>query len=822
MIYPQTIEQKLGFDGIRRRVGELCASPMGRRYCDNMSFLNDCSEIMRLLHETAEMQQAMAETDPLVIGDIHDLTATLRGIRVDGVYLKLSDLTALRSSLGTMGEVTAFFESKRDEDGNTSYPCLDAIVTDLGSFEPIVAAIDRIVDRWGQVKDSASPKLAGIRSELASMSGRVNSLMRRVVARAVQEGILEADATPSVRDGRIVIPVAPMNKRRIPGIVHDESASGKTYYIEPAEVVEANNRIRELELDERHEIIRILMDMTSTIRPYADEIAASLDILGALDFIRAKARYAATAGGFMPRIESGECSMEWFGAFHPILSESLARHGRQLVKLDIVMTPKQRILVVSGPNAGGKSVVLKTVGTVQYMLQCGMLPTLNYNSTCGIFDDIFVDIGDDQSLEDDLSTYSSHLRNMKYFLAHGGGRTLFLIDEFGSGTEPQIGGAIAQAILTRYNEHQMWGVVTTHFRNLKELAETTQGLVNCSMLYDRHLMKPLFTLSIGSPGSSFAVEIARKTGLPDDIIADAEQLVGSDYINSDRYLLDINRDRRYWADKRASIKIKEKKLDRLLEGYQNEADDLHRQRRQILDDARKEALRIIEGSNAAIERTILDIRRTQAEKTATAEARRRLVDERRRLMDDTSDTKSHPLVERGLGSGRRSKKAKSEPRETQTVRQIAVGDRVTIGDSNAVGQVTAIDGRNVTVVFGNITTTTRIDRLKITDRKADSVVRKSASYISAATSEDQRQRQLQFSPELDVRGMRVDEALQAVMYYIDDAVRFDSRRVRILHGTGTGALRQAVRQYLAGLKTVSGCHDEDVRLGGAGITVVEF
>ena len=823
MIYPESIEHKIGFDTVREQVRELCTSEHGRKICEQMEFLTERQEITARLRETAEMLSIINSEADFPIGNIHDMDHVLASMRIEGVHVSAQDLLRLRASMEAMAEIAAFFKASRDDDGNSPYPHLNEIALTLITFPQLIREIDRIIDRWGNVKDNASAKLADIRASLASMSGSVNSLIRRVMNRAVREGLIESDTTPSVRDGRLVIPVSPMNKRKIPGIVHDESASGKTIFIEPAEVVEANNRIRELEIDERREIMRILVELTSLLRPHVEEIAESFVTLGIFDFIYAKARFAQNNEGNLPRI-GRDCYTEWHNAFHPILRQSLKRQNKELVKLDLRLDKDNRIVVISGPNAGGKSVALKTVGIVQYMAQCGLLPTMDSHSTLGIFSDVFIDIGDDQSIEDDLSTYSSHLRHMKTFLSRGGRRSMILIDEFGAGTEPQIGGAIAQALLKRFNEKGMWGVITTHFQNLKLLAEDTPGLVNGSMLYDRHLMRPLFKLSVGNPGSSFAVEIARKTGLPEEVIADAEQLVGSDYINADKYLLDINRDKRYWENKRASVKAKEKKLDELLAKYEAEAGTLREQRKVIIEDARKEAARIIEGSNAAIERTIHDIKRAQAEKEKTVEARKALADKRRQLTEENGHIDSHALLDK---AERRSKKKqkpaakKVENVETPT-RQIQVGDNVMLDGAGTVGTVTGISGKNATVIFGNLTTTTKLDRLTHTIRKADSGAKKAASFVSVSTREDMRERQLQFKQEIDVRGMRVDEALQTITYYIDDAVQFNSSRVRILHGTGTGALRQAIREYLEGVGAVKAYHDEDVRFGGAGITVVEF
>ncbi|MDE5912731.1 MAG: endonuclease MutS2, partial [Muribaculaceae bacterium] len=502
--------------------------------------------------------------------------------------------------------------------------------------------IDRVLDRFGNIKDSASPDLAEIRRSLAAAAGSMASAMRRVMARAVAEGLIDADDTPSMRDGLMVIPVSPMHKRKISGIVHDESASGKTVFIEPAEVVQTNNRLRELQMEERREIARILTGVADELRPNIGEILRALAIVAELDFIHAKARYAIDIEATMPHLSAGP-EMEWYHACHPVLLASLRAQGKEIVPLDITLTGEKRLLIISGPNAGGKSVTLKTVGIVQYMIQCGLLPPLYENSHVGVFDDIFIDIGDDQSIENDLSTYSSHLGHMKQFMARGRASSLILIDEFGSGTEPQIGGAIAQAILTRFAGLNMWGVITTHFQNLKQLAKELPGLVNGSMLYDRQRMEPLFRLSIGMPGSSFAVEIARKIGLPEQIISQAEEIVGSDYINMDRYLLDIARDRRYWENKRQEIRKKEKRIEQTLADYEADAENLRARRREILADAKEEAKKILEGSNAAIERTIHDIRLAQAEKDETRRIRQRLQSEKAAI--DTAE-KDHPLLKK--------------------------------------------------------------------------------------------------------------------------------------------------------------------------------
>lgn len=815
MIYPATIETKIGFDSVRAHIAERCQSPLGVAECEAMTFSSDYRTVMSRLGETAEMLTILLGDEAFPDENINDMTAAVAGARVEGSFMSPADLLRVRLSLATMAAIAKFFASHRDDEGSTPYPALDVVADGLQAFPSLITAIDRVIDRWGTVKDNASPALAEIRGKIASMGGTVSMLMRRVISRAVKDGLVDADVTPSMRDGRLVIPVSPMNKRRIPGIVHDESASGKTVFIEPSEVVEANNKIRGLQLDERREETRILIALTDLIRPYVDELLASYRVLGLFDFIVAKARYAISVGAAMPAVEPHP-AMEWWRGRHPVLEDSLKRQDKQVVPLDIELDADRRLLVVSGPNAGGKSVTLKTVAIIQYMAQCGVLPTLEPNSRMGLFENVFIDIGDDQSIEDDLSTYSSHLRNMKFFYQRGNSDTLILIDEFGAGTEPQIGGAIAQALLRQFNAKGMWGVITTHFRNLKQFADDTPGLVNGSMLYDRHLMKPLFKLSIGNPGSSFAVEIARKTGLPEEIIADAEEIVGSDYINSDKYLLDINRDKRYWENKRLAIRQKEKKLEQLIEKYESDAETLRTTRREILNEAKEEAKRIIDGSNAAIERTIHEIKRAQAEKEKTREARQQLVESRRSL-----ETKDHESSLRTIAERRKKKKvaAAVAPKPAET---IAVGTNVILDGGNTVGTVESINGKEAIVIFGNLKTTVKLSRLTPTMRRADSGVSRAASFISVASNAAERERQLNFSQEIDLRGQRVDEALQNVTYFIDDAIRFGSSRVRILHGTGTGALRQYIRNYLATVQGIKGFHDEDVRLGGAGITVVEL
>ena len=798
---------------MRERLAALCVSSAGRREVPLMGFLTDFQAISQALSATAEMQALANAGNDFPLGGLHDIDAPLKRAKVQGAVISADEFRQVRRTLGAIADAYTFLKNTYDEEGHTSCPELCRQAEGLTPFPEETRAIDRVLDETGNVRDNASPELARIRGELTRISGTVNSIMRRVMARAVADGYLEQDATPSVRDGRLVLPVSPMNKRRISGIVHDESASGKTFYIEPAEVVEVNNRARELEIEERREVLRILADLTAAIRPGIDDMLAACAVMGRLDFIHAKALYATQTGGVMPHL-SAKPELELYHAVHPVLLESLARKGQQVVPLDIVMSPQKRLLVISGPNAGGKSVCLKTVGALQYMLQCGMLSPVYENSHMGVFDDIFIDIGDDQSIENDLSTYSSHLRNMREFLRRGRATSLVLIDEFGGGTEPQIGGAIAQAILKEFNAMGMWGIITTHYQNLKHLADETEGLVNGSMLYDRQQMRPLFKLSIGSPGSSFALEIARKTGLPARILADAEEIVGSDYVNMDKYLLDIARDRRYWENKRQAIRQKEKKLEETLARYENDATTLREHRREILAEAKEEARKILEGSNASIERAIREIRESQADRERTLAARQALQREKSEILKDKSS--ENRLLRKAPKTRHKDVEKKPDVRQAP----LAVGDTVKLDGQGTPGKIMEIDGKNAVVAFGMLKTQVKLNRLERTMQQPSSGAREGASFVSSATSSSMRDRQLEFSREIDVRGMRADEAVQAVTYFLDDAIQFSQGQVRVLHGTGTGALRQAIRQYLDTVPGVESYRDEDVRFGGAGITVI--
>ena len=826
MIYPQNFEQKIGFDQIRQLLKDKCLSTLGEERVTDMNFSEQHEEVEEKLNQVTEFVRIIQEEDGFPDQFFFDVRPSLKRVRIEGMYLDEQELFDLRRSLETIRDIVRFLHRNEDEEGNNPpYPSLQRLAGDIAVFPQLIGKIDGILNKYGKIKDNASTELARIRRELASTMGNISRSLNSILRSAQSEGYVDKDVAPTMRDGRLVIPVAPGLKRKIKGIVHDESASGKTVFIEPAEVVEANNRIRELEGDERREIIRILTEFSNILRPSIPEILQSYEFLAEIDFIRAKSYFA------IPAVEN-EQLLDWIMAVHPLLQLSLAKHGKKVVPLDIELDQKQRILIISGPNAGGKSVCLKTVGLLQYMLQCGMLIPLHERSHAGIFSSIFIDIGDEQSIEDDLSTYSSHLTNMKIMMKSCNERSLILIDEFGGGTEPQIGGAIAEAVLKRFNQKGTFGVITTHYQNLKHFAEDHEGVVNGAMLYDRHLMQALFQLQIGNPGSSFAVEIARKIGLPEDVIADASEIVGSEYINADKYLQDIVRDKRYWEGKRQTIRQREKHMEETIARYQTEMEELQKSRKEIIRQAKEEAERMLQESNARIENTIRTIKEAQAEKEKTRQARQELTDFRTSL--DALASKEHEekiakKMEKLKEKQERKKNKKSEPKAAVSspssapkIVPIAVGENVKIKGQTSIGQVMEISGKNATVAFGSIKTTVKIDRLERTNHTPKTEGIAKSTFVSSQTHDQMYEKKLSFKQDIDVRGMRGDEALQAVTYFIDDAILVGMDRVRILHGTGTGILRTLIRQYLATVPGVSHYSDEHVQFGGAGITVVDF
>lgn len=753
MIYPNNIEQKIDFTVIREELRRRCASSLGRERVEAMVMETDFAKVQHLLSLTDQMR--MAQSDPMLSfprGTIHDLRESIARIRIAGLFLDEAELDDLRKTLSFAADLETFFASLDEQ----RYPLLKELgnIGGLGTLGSLVGEIDRILDRYGKLADHASPELAQIRRELANAQGSVSRTLASILRQAKADGLVDADAAPTLREGRLVIPVPPGYKRKIGGIVHDESATGKTVYIEPQQVVDANNRIRELEGAERRERVRILQAITDKLRPQTELILSNQRMLAEVDFLSAKVSLAETLHAIRPELHD-EPLIDWSDARHPVLWLHYAPQNKPVVPLSVrLQASENRVLVISGPNAGGKSVCLKTVALLQYMLQCGLLVPVAEQSRAGLFTHLMIDIGDEQSIQDELSTYSSHLRNMKYFLRNADAKTLFLIDEMGSGTEPLIGGALAESMLRELVSKQAFGLVTTHYTNLKHFAEQTHGVVNGAMLYDRGAMRPLFQLSIGQAGSSFAIEIARQTGLGESIIQYATDLVGEEHIDYDKQLQDIARDKRYWENKRQSIRQKEKELEVKIADYEARLSGVKQQKKAILDAAREQAAELLQQSNATIERTIREIKEAKADKQKTKEAR-----------------------------------AKVEAMKEQ------------------VGKPKALK-----------------------DFKDLKVLKNAVPVAPSSTASIVRQRTLSFSRTLDLRGYRADEALEKLIAYMDDALMVGAGEVTILHGTGTGALKQLTRDYLNDLnrrrrkrgQIALDFGDGDVNHGGAGLTVVKL
>lgn len=838
-----TLEEKLGFNEIRAMLHDYCLSPLGHERVDAIQFLANHETVTELHLQLAELSHILQTYTELPEQDFFDLRKNIHRIRIEGTYLEEQTIWELLRALRTLHSWVAIVR-QQNEDGKALvlYPALEKLAEGVFTFSPITRRLEQMLDKFGRIKDNASSDLASIRRELKQAEGSVSRTLSNILKAAQVEGLVEKDVTPAMRDGRLVIPVAPALKRRIKGIIHDESATGKTVFIEPAEVVEANNRIRELEAEEKRELIRILREFTEQLRPNIKELLRGFEFLADIEFLIAKYHFTKAIGGLSPEIYSTPL-IDWIDARHPLLEAKLRRQDEKIVPLSIMLNRKKHILIISGPNAGGKSVCLKTVGLLQYMLQCGLPVPMADGSRAGIFERIFIDIGDEQSIDDDLSTYSSHLLNMKRMMAGCTPNTLLLIDEFGGGTEPTIGGAIAEAVLKRFVSKQTFGVITTHYQNLKHFAEDTPGVVNGAMLYDRQKMAALFQLQIGNPGSSFAVEIARKIGIPEEVIADATELVGREYVNADKYLLDITRDKRYWEGKRQTIHSQEKQMVQTIEQYEKEIEELRGKRKEIIREAKAEAEKIIAAANAQIENTIREIKEAQADKERTRSARQQLqtfrdevgqmsqeeldayVEKKRKQIEERRKRHKERQEEKKLKNERMKELGKEALISNPLIpNPLSVGETVRIKGQTSVGTITALEGKQATVTFGVMRTLVDIKRLETAQPSPNSSEgeKTAVSFLTRQTQDSIRQKHLDFKQEIDVRGMRVDEALQAVTYFIDDALLVNVARVRILHGTGTGALRQVIRQYLATVSGVVSFHDEHVQFGGAGITVVEF
>lgn len=826
-VYPENFEAKIGFDKIRELIKSRCLSSLGKELVDEIDFCTNYNTLSETLSLVNEFVIIIREMENFPTSYYFDLREALTKIRIEGRFLETEELFDLKRSLETISGIVRFLKQTKDE----QLPYLKRLLSGVQVYPYVIERIDSILNKYGKIKDNASPELSHIRKELLSKQSNVSKRLQAILKKAQDDGLVEDDTSVAMRDGRAVIPIASAHKRKLNGIVHDESATGKTSYIEPAEVVEMNNQIRELEYSEMREIIRILTAFSNDIRPYLPDLMQSYTFLGKIDFIRAKAIYAIEIEAIKPYIDK-ECQLDWEGAVHPLLMMALRRENRKVVPLNIRLTAQKHILLISGPNAGGKSVCLKTVGLLQYMLQCGFLIPVKQNTVAGIFDRIFIDIGDEQSIENDLSTYSSHLMNMKFFLKNSTDKTLVMIDEFGTGTEPLLGGAIAESILAQLNEMRVFGVITTHYTNLKHFASSTEGIENAAMMYDSSKMEPLFQLDIGKPGSSFAFEIARKIGLPENILQEATDKIGKDHINFDKHLRDIVRDKRYWETKRMKIRKVEKTLDDLAEKYETDLSSLDKQRKEIILKARQEADQILSEANKRIENTIREIRETQADKEKTKQIRAKLVEfkqeieETSAVQDDFISQKIQKLKEKE--SRRNEKRAEKKPQEQkEKVKEEEPdvwkpGDKVVMDGNQNIGEILELNDKNAVVAFGQIRTSVSRDKLqKITNNEAKKI-QKTYNQTMPNINKGMSEKRLTFKTEIDVRGQRAEEALQLICTWIDDAIMLDFSELRILHGKGNGILKEMIRNYLKTEPAIKSYHDEHVQFGGAGITVVEI
>ncbi len=822
MTYPGNFEVKTGFDRVRAFLKENCLSAMGPEMIEDMKFMTDLQLVEARLSETFEFQQLLLLEDCFPSEDYFEISGCLNKIRVEGTFPETREVFELRRSLETVRSILAFFKRKESD----RYPVLRSLCGNVKVFPYVIDSADRIIDRKGEVKDNASPRLKEIRGSISSLTAQASRRLNAILRQAMAEGIVDADTVATVRDGRGVIPVNASDKRRIRGLILDQSASGKTVYIEPVEVVEINNEIVELEYEELREIVRILTSFADDIRPYIDDLLLSGDFLGQMDFIRAKALFGNQLGSIKPVLSDGQ-GISWKRAVHPLLELAFRKvPGRKVVPLDIRLDRNDRILLISGPNAGGKSVCLKTVGLLQYMLQCGITIPVGEGSESGIFKNIFIDIGDEQSIDNDLSTYSSHLLNMKFFVRNASSETLILIDEFGTGTEPMLGGSIAEAVLGELNKAGAYGVLTTHYTNLKHFASLTEGIVNGAMLFDNHLMQPLFQLSIGRPGSSFAFEIAKKIGLPDNVLAVASEKAGVKNINYDRHLKDIARDKRYWEAKRQNIRHQEKRLEELIAEYEKELAGAKNLRKEIISKAREDAQAMLGDSNRIIENTIRQIKEAQAEREKTKDLRQKLDEFRENIAEESkplmteAEEKATRLAKKAKKIKPEAVRKKAEPM-AEKVKPLSAGDAVRMLETQAAGEIVKIESGMATVEAGSIrflVPLEKIERISISELKKSERSHQSV-YRSDPVIE---QRKSSFRPEIDIRGVRGEEALNIVRDFIDDALLVQHRNLRILHGKGNGILRQLVRDYLATMNVVRSFRDEHVEMGGSGITVVEM
>lgn len=834
----------MGFDRIRKIISDRCSTEYAVERTAAETFSTNEKEIRRRLLLTDEMRLIVMFEESFPSNGYIDCVGFLQMLENSGANIDLTSLGKLRTMLETLRKVSMFFSNIKDG----VYPNLKRMVAQIALFPEVQQRIDSILDKFGNVKDTASDGLYDIRRQLKEKEGAVSKRINMILRKAQSEGLVDSDAAIVMRDGKMLIPVSSANKRKIQGFVYDESSSGKTTFIEPAEIVEITNEINELHFAETREIAKILYDFSDWIRPSVPDLLKGAKCIGELDFLIAKAQTSLDFVAGMPIIsENGEMNLR--KARHPLLERSLHKEGKQIVPLTVTLTPEKHILLISGPNAGGKSVCLKTVGLLQYMFQWGMLIPTSETSEMVIFDRIMADIGDGQSIDNDLSTYSSFLASMKEMLAEADSKTLVLIDEFGSGTEPAAGGAIAEAILSEMDSRGVYGVITTHYTNLKLYASGADtGVINGAMQFDVKNIAPLFKLEMGLPGNSFAFELARKMGLPEAIIKDAENRAGEEFVGIERNLRKIARNRKALDEKLQKIRNTDKTLENITGKYQKELEAIKKMKQDILDEAKREAEDIVKGANRQVEQTIRKIKESQAAKAETKAARGDLqgfVNALARKKEQDSQNREDYIAEKlrqvserqQRQQMRKSRRATDEEKQLMAAEEeknrkieafrsgpLKVGEKVKIKSNGMVGEVAMVSDKAVTVIVGNIKSKMPLDKVeRISSNEYKSAIKAEQRPVSQTVQDSSlSERKLNFKMELDVRGQRVNEALENVMHYIDDAIMLNVSSVRIIHGKGTGALRDEIQRFLKSTPGVESAKDESIQLGGSGVTVVTF
>ncbi len=821
MLYPENFEEKIGFDVVRRLILNHCLSPQGQELVDSMQFMTDIVQIMPALESVEEFRQMLLFDEPFPAQDFCDLRATLKRLRIDGTYIELDELVSLRNFVLAMTSIFVYFKVRHEDN---RYPRLWAMCAEMPLQRDLLSDINRIVDDKGQMRDNASDELAHIKGAINRLSREADRQIRKILTVAKQDGIVKEDAEMTIRNGRLCIPVSAQFKRRLRGFVHDESATGQTVFIEPTEVFDANNELKELQNAEHREVIRILTEISNSIRPLIDDLLDAQDLMGRYDFLRAKALFAIDIDAVVPHVHP-KTVVQWYQAKHPLLYLNFKKNHKEVVPLDIRLNPEKRILIISGPNAGGKSVCLKSVGLLQYMMQCGLPVSMMSTSDMGVFEQIFIDIGDEQSIDNDLSTYSSHLQNLRMMDEHLDAKSLFLIDEFGSGTEPTLGGALAESILEDYYGSKAFGIITTHYGNLKMFSDTHPEAENGAMLFDTNALLPLYILKIGKPGSSFTYEIARHIGLAPHIIDNAIQKSGTAQIDYERKLEEIETTQIETEQRLKMVRAADEQLAQMIDEYADKFAQLDKQRKEILTKAKNQANSIVDSANKIIENTIREIKESKADAERTRAAREEVKSFKKEMQKEIEhiEKAEAEMVKPIVPIHKRRTEVRQKQDEVQD-KTIRVGDSVYMPDSQIAGEVTQIDGNDVTISFHSVNFRTKLDKLiKISKREARNVERGSVSRFNTGSIADALNKKLSdFNSTLDVRGQRAEEMVHNLEEYLDEAEMLGVNNLRILHGKGNGILRSVVRQYLSKRQNVVEFHDEMLELGGAGITVVKM